>query len=143
MRPRVWPSWRRDGLPIAFVGYALTLTTLTHWPSLDPGDIGFAISDKVVHAVVFAIWTALLGFSGWIGPISSPRLPWRAAFFGSLYAVLDEVTQGLPRVGRMVEFSDLLANWTGVAVLACFLGVLGAHARTRQGEKFADSTDLS
>ncbi|MFG0257067.1 MAG: VanZ family protein [Phycisphaerales bacterium JB043] len=105
---------RRSARPlwiIAFILYALALAGATHWPQPILVDAP-PQSDKVVHFVAFFLWTTLLALTRLVTP-SRESLPLLLTI-GLCYAVLDELTQGIPGINRHVSMGDLLANASGV-----------------------------
>lgn len=110
-------------LRIAFVLYALTLATLTHWPRLTVhGPV--ARPDLYLHLGAFGLWTLLLGLTRWTGPIGSRAGTLRAAGVAAAVALTDEATQALPGLHRVVAWEDALANLAGVTAGALTLLVL-------------------
>ncbi|MCW5777122.1 MAG: VanZ family protein [Phycisphaeraceae bacterium] len=110
---------------VGFAVYAVALATGTHWPSLTLGpDTGIRL-DLVVHFAAFAVWTVLLSGCEWFGTLLSRRNVGWCVTISAAYAALDEVTQGLPGVNRTVLWSDLMANWSGVALASVWLLAAG------------------
>lgn len=118
-------------LRIAFIVYALTLVTLTHWPRLElPADI-IERPDLVAHVGAFGLFTLLLIAASFFGPSLSTRNIARAALVAAIYAPLDELTQSLPGVNRTTSALDLVANLAGVA-LATLAALTLARIRQRR-----------
>ena len=116
---------------VAFVIYALTLVTLTHWPRLElPTDI-IERPDLVAHLGAFGLFTLLLIAASFFGPSLSRRNILRSALIAAIYAPVDELTQSLPGVNRTTSALDLLANLTGVA-LATLAALALAKIRQRR-----------
>lgn len=112
---------------VGFAVYAVVLATGTHWPALTlVPDPGFRL-DLLVHLAAFAAWTFLLAGCEWFGPVVSRRNVGWCAAISAAYAALDEATQSLPGVNRTVLWSDLIANWGGVAAAVAWLAVAGRH----------------
>ena len=111
-----------------FVLYALALFTATHWPGLAIASPGFSRLDLLIHAGVFAGWTILFTACGVFGPALSNRNISRSIPVALLYALLDELTQGIPFLRRTVDPLDLAANATGIVLAALGL-VLWTRAR--------------
>ena len=129
--------FRRRTVRIAFVLYAAALTLGTHWPELSAPSAGPDHLDKFVHFVAFAIGTLLLGLTGWLGSIEALRTAVFALSIGVAWSVADELTQGLPGLGRTVSGLDLVANLTGVAAASLTLVLIGLRAsRVRSPETF-------
>lgn len=118
------------------LAYALAMTAGTHWPRLQLGTDEYPVSDKLIHAAAFGTLALLL----WQARIvrSLPRL-W---LVGVAWAVCDEITQGLPGLGRTVSLLDPVASAIGVTLAVMLLWATGpvgapggaarlAHARLR------------
>ena len=120
-------AWARA----VFVAIAVTLATLTHWPNLKV-DAGVPRTDMWAHAIAYATWTFLFIATGWPGRRGS----WRSVGLGMpiavLYAGLDELSQGIPGLGRFVTWDDFAANcvgvWIGASVWAVALVIRDRRA---------------
>jgi VanZ family protein len=124
---------------VAFVVYALTLVTLTHWPRLElPTDI-IERPDLVAHVGAFGLFTLLLIAASFFGPSLSRRNILRAALIAAIYAPIDELTQSLPGVNRTTSLWDLLANLAGVA-LAAIAALTLARIRQRRLTRAVDDS---
>ncbi len=122
------------GRRVGFAVYAVALATGTHWPALTLGpDPGFRL-DLLVHLAAFAAWTFLLAGCEWFGAIHSRRNTVWSVAIAAAYAALDEVTQGLPGVNRTVLWSDLFANWSGVAAAGTWLVAAGSRGDRKPNE---------
>lgn len=92
------------------------MTTGTHWPALalgtGPGP------DKLVHVIAFAGLGFLLLQTGWV------RRRWAAGWVLVAWAVIDEVSQGIPGLRRDPSWHDLLANLAGVAMVMVIASAL-------------------
>lgn len=115
---------------VAFVLYALSLTTMTHWPALDIGRPGEPPPDKFVHMYAFALLAGFLWMTRWI------RSPGWLLVTGLTWAAMDEWTQSLPVLRRTFTWTDLAASMGGVAVAAAWTAALrpigGPLNRARQ-----------
>jgi len=109
--------------------YAGALSAGTHWPRLQLGDPERP-PDKALHFVAFAVLTPLL----WQARIV--RSPWALLALGIAWCAVDELTQGLPGVGRVVSFADFVASSFGVLVATAFVAATrpcgGPLARRRR-----------
>jgi len=118
----------------AFVVYALVLVTLTHWPNLKV-DAGIPRTDLWAHATAYGLWTLLLLAAGWLGP----RLSWKNLALGTpvalAWAGLDELSQGIPGLGRFVTWADYGANAVGVLIGSGGWIVIVAMNTPRAGEQ--------
>ncbi len=114
----------------AFFAYALVLFIATHWPALTiEGPI--ERPDLVLHLAAFGLWAALLTASGLLAPPRTPRNLARSLAVSLAYAVLDELSQGVPILRRTVGLDDLLANLLG-ATLGAFAAWLLIRRYTRK-----------
>jgi VanZ family protein len=114
----------------AFVGYALLLVTLTHWPQLRI-EAGVPRPDLWAHFLAYFLWTTLLLATGWLGA----RFSWRNLGIGVPLAIawagLDEFSQGIPGLGRFVTWEDFAANVVGIELAALVWLGLTAWVRRR------------
>jgi hypothetical protein len=123
----------------AFVAYACLLFVATHWPNLRIR--GGGRPDLLVHASVFALWTALLIAAGLFGPALSRRNLLTVAAIAPLYAAFDEVSQAIPALGRTAAFDDYLFDLVGVALalLTAAVFLLCARMRSRDAGTIAST----
>lgn len=126
---------------LAWAAYAALLAMLTHWPQLRvEGPI--ARPDLFVHVGAFGLWAALLALCGFFGPAFSRRNLARAGLVAGVYALADELSQGIPTLNRFVALDDALANLLGVTAavlsLAAIGRAVGAPARP-DGERAGES----
>jgi hypothetical protein len=105
---------RADVVRFLFGGYAGTIVVLTHWPRLRI-EAPFERPDLLVHIVVFFLWTSFAIASGIFGSALTRSNVLRTALLAAICAAVDEVTQGIPGLGRTVAMDDLLANAIGIA----------------------------
>lgn len=110
---RLHRPWR-----VALVVYGVLLTAGTHWPNFTFGE-EMPASDKTTHLFAFAILTVILFRTGW------PGTPWRAAGVALVWSVLDELTQAIPGLNRVVGPSDMVANALGCLLAGAWLTALG------------------
>lgn len=109
--PRIPVSVRRA----VFVIYTLTLLLATHWPQLSiKGPI--QRPDLVIHVGAFGLWTLLLILAAFFGRPLARRNILASTAVGAVYAPLDELSQGLPGLHRVVALDDALANLLGVSL---------------------------
>lgn len=109
---------------VCFVLYALLIVTLTHWPQLRV-ESGIPRTDLWAHFVAYFGWTTLLLATGWIAPRRDWKNPAVAVPLAILYAGLDELSQGIPGLGRFVSWADFAANCVGVEIAALvWIGVM-------------------
>jgi len=124
---RVRRPWR-----VVLLLYAVALEIGTHWPRLQLGTEEFRVSDKLLHAAAFGAAATLLWLSGVV------RTPWLLLFVGATWALLNELTQGIPILGRTTSWVDAAASAIGVAAVAAGVwafaptGRPGGTARTAQ-----------
>jgi len=111
---RLAHPWR-----IVFILYLLALTTGTHWPRLVIGGDDLQVSDKLLHAAAFGV-AALLAWHSRV--IRSLPLLWVISVG---WAILDEISQGIPQLGRTVSALDAVASAIGVTLAVLFLWSVG------------------
>lgn len=117
--------------------YAGALSTGTHWPRLNLGDPARQ-PDKILHFAAFGVLTALL----WQARLA--RTPWRLLAVGVVWCAIDEVTQGIPGLGRVVSRYDLIASVLGVAVATAMVAAtrpLGGERSRARRERFDRTLD--
>ncbi|HMN96597.1 MAG TPA: hypothetical protein PKC43_01815 [Phycisphaerales bacterium] len=121
IRRIAWP-WR-----VTLVVYAALLTLGTHWPRLALGTESLRVSDKLLHMAAFGGLTFLL-WQAWI--IRRPAL---LLAVGAAWAALDELTQGIPGLGRTISGLDVIASVAGVFLVAAGVWATGplGGARSR------------
>ncbi len=121
----------------AFIVYALTLVTLTHWPRLElPTDI-IERPDLVAHVGAFGLLTLLLIAASFFGPALSTRNIVRSTIVAAIYAPIDELTQSIPGVNRTTSALDMLADLAGVAIAAA-AALLLSRIRQRRAAGVVD-----
>lgn len=120
---------RLAGAPIGamraiFGVYAVAMAVATHWPKLElpPAPIR---TDIVVHMGAFGLWATLCALCRWFGPAFCGRNLTLAGVVSLVYSAIDEATQGLPGVNRVVGLDDALANAAGVTLAIALLWALG------------------
>jgi VanZ family protein len=101
----------------ALLAYLLALATATHWPQLQLGD-EIPATDKTLHFVAFGG----LAFLVWRAKVLRSRLAVVAVALA--WTVLDEVSQGIPALGRFVSIDDAVAGALGVLVVGAWLWAL-------------------
>jgi hypothetical protein len=142
-RQRVLRPWR-----IAWVGYALLLTTATHWPNLSLGP-EIPASDKMIHLSAFGTFALLLWMTGWLNPGGySLRRCVLVMIVALAWAAIDEISQGLPHIYRTVSGWDYLANGMGVVAMTGWIvalrptGLVGSTNRMRLAAMWFDFEEL-
>ena len=117
--PRGTPAWwSRHWLRMVAVISVLVLFAGTHYPKLSIGTPGDG-PDKILHFLAFATVTVLLRISGITGGAASTLV-----LVGGL-AILDEVTQEIPGLGRSFDPLDLVADFGGIIVALAWIAALG------------------
>lgn len=112
---------------VLFVCYALVLVTATHWPALKIASHGVNRLDLFIHAGAFGAWTLLLTLSGYFGPVFGRRNILRSTATALAYALIDELTQGLPILQRTVDPLDMAANSAGIVLVGAALLLLASR----------------
>ena len=116
--PRGTPAWwSRHWLRIAAVMSMLVLLAGTHYPKLVIGTPGDG-PDKILHFLAFGTVTVLVRLSGIARSAASALV-----IMGSL-AILDEVTQEIPGLGRNFDLLDLVADACGIIVALAWIAAL-------------------
>ncbi len=99
------------------LSYSALIIFLSAQSNLQPPDIGFELSDKLMHFIEYFIFSML-----WCGAVirsGSGRVPvrqtWRLFVGGALFAVSDEIHQ-LFVPGRQADILDLVADLCGISV---------------------------
>ena len=110
-------GWAMRHRRTAFVVVAILSFVATHLPRLKLGTGGAPI-DKLAHALNFAVLAALLWQTGWVRRVRA------AAVVMVAWATLDELSQGIPALGRTVDFDDWLADLAGIAMALGFVAAL-------------------
>lgn len=114
---------RGHGRPLewfVFGGYAGAIFALTHWPRLT---VPFPITrpDLYIHMAVFCLWSLLFALCRPAGPLLSGRNVRWVAGTATVYAVFDELSQGIPGINRSVGVDDLGANILGIGLAVSIL----------------------
>ena len=121
--PRGTPAWwARHWLRFAAVASVLVLLAGTHYPKLVIGAPGDG-PDKILHFLAFGTVTVLLRLSG----IAASGLS-ALVIVGSL-AIVDELTQEIPGLGRSFDPLDLVADAGGILVALAWIAALGPDRR--------------
>lgn len=114
---------------LAAVLYWAALFLATHLPGVGTG----GVSDKLLHAVAYALLALLLAAWMSVAGLATPR---RLLVLGTalaVYAALDELLQ-IP-VGRHGDWRDWLADMAGAwSVLLAWAAVLRWRGSTRRAE---------
>lgn len=128
---------------IAFWCYALALFTATHWPNLRIESSYVDRPDILIHMCTFGLWAVMLvatgyvahgsndplaqahGVRGWVRIVTRPRAVMLAGLVALAYAAFDELSQGVPGLGRTVAWDDYGANSLGIVTAVVIAGVVG------------------
>lgn len=134
---------------VAFWVYAIALFVATHWPNLRIESSHIPRPDIFIHMAVFGGWVMLLvatgylapgsddplaesrGVRGWARLVTRPRAVLLAVLVALVYAAFDELTQGVPGLGRTVALDDYAANCGGILACGAAVGVLASRCRRR------------
>jgi hypothetical protein len=100
---------------IAFVAYVVVLTVATHWPNLRIAAPPAAHADKTLHWLAFGGLTLLLWRTRWVCRL------WLLVPIAFAWCVLDEISQGIPGLGRFVTVSDAVAGMLGVLTVVAWI----------------------
>ena len=108
----------RRNLKWLFWLYTFALLVGTHYPRLTIGTPGDS-PDKLLHLMAFGGWATLLWGSGYV------RRPLLVTLTTAAFALLDELTQGIPGLGRTPDPGDIAADWTAAILLPAWIHALG------------------
>jgi hypothetical protein len=97
-----------------FFLYLGVVTAGTHWPRLQLGDPTHP-PDKLLHFIAFGGLMFMLVRARFFAGLTANFL------VALLWTAFDEVTQGIPGLGRSMSFEDVAAGWMGVATTGLFL----------------------
>jgi putative peptidoglycan lipid II flippase len=114
-----------------FLVYAVALIVATHWPQLRLEEGPVPRPDLFIHFGAFGTLAFLLCLTGWCGPMGGPRTIFRALLVCLPWCVIDESSQAIEGLGRVVSLDDLLANWGGVVIGLALTVPAGALWRRR------------
>ena len=120
-------GWGVERIRAVFLGYAVVVAGLTHWPALRIPDVGVSRPDMLIHAGTFGVWAFLAIRCGWFGPWLSARNIALAGLMSVAYAAVDESTQLIPALRRTSSWDDFAADLFGIAggiAAACVAGAL-------------------
>lgn len=133
----------------AFWMYAALVFTATHWPNLRIESGVVERPDLYIHMTVFGLWTLLLvatgyfadgaedpvaesgGVRGWARIVTRPLGVVKVGVVALVYAAADEMSQGIPGLGRTVAWDDYAANSAGI--VSAVAAALIAWRTTRRG----------
>lgn len=113
----------------AFWTYALLLVIATHWPGLAIDAPTPIRADVAIHVVALAVWTVALAGCAYFGQVTSRRNVLIAGTIAIAYAMVDELTQGVPALRRRVDGADLIANVLGVGMGVMVMALARRHGR--------------
>lgn len=116
---------------VLFAAYALAIVTATHWPALKIGSHGINRLDLLIHAAAFGTWTLLCALCAFYGPRLSRRNITLSTLTALAYAVVDELSQGLPVLKRTVDPLDMAANASGILLAGAALLIISLATTPR------------
>jgi hypothetical protein len=97
-----------------FFVYAGAMSAGTHWPRLQLGDPTHP-PDKLLHFIAFGGLLFMLVRARFFAGLAANFL------VALLWTALDEITQGIPGLGRSMSMEDIVAGWMGVTTTGLFL----------------------
>lgn len=122
----------KPALRAVWLVYALVIVGLTHWPQVYiPGQAYRA--DILIHIGAFGLWACLFIACGFFGPALSTQNILRSGATAAAYALVDELTQAIPGINRVVDPLDLLGNFSGTALAT--LAAFFLRSRLRQPDR--------
>ncbi len=123
------PAAYRKLCRMGFVGFALVLFTMTHWPALKVPNV-VPRSDLWIHASAFTAWTLLCILASFFDatPLTRKNILF-STLAGVAYAGFDELTQAIPILNRTCAWDDFFADTLGVVIAGVIALVLSRKAR--------------
>lgn len=115
---------------VVFVGYAIALFTITHWPNMRVPEV-VPRTDLWIHLFCFGLWTILLNCCALFAPVRSYANVGLCSILALAYAAFDESTQRFSP-GRTVALDDFGANATGVLAGSLLMLLLARFAPQRR-----------
>ena len=105
--------------------------TATHWPKAEiPGPPN---TDKVLHVVVFGVWTVLFALAGYFRPVRRPAALVAIGLIAAAWAGVDELLQEIPFIHRHATIKDYIANLIGVGLGLAVAAVVGPLMEAAEG----------
>ncbi len=121
---------------VVLVLYVPVLIAGTHWPQLQiEGPL--PRTDIWLHVCAYAPLAGFVLLSRLLGPPGSVRAAVRAALILVPYAVIDEGTQAIPGINRVVAIEDLAANIGGLSLGIVVTAVIARAVDTSGGSRAA------
>lgn len=108
-----------------FVGYAILLFTLTHWPKFAVPMGPVPRGDLFQHLVAFGGWSVLFTACGFFGRWNSRRNLGLSMLTGVVYGCIDEGLQAIPVINRVFGWDDMLFNTAGVLIGSGIMALAG------------------
>lgn len=109
--------------------YAALILALSSIPDFGKSPIGILKFDKVIHLIEYAVFAALIfrSFSNISSRVKSKYVLYFSLLFVALFAILDEMYQGLVP-GRHSDIYDLLFDVLGATLVIVLLRARGIHS---------------
>jgi VanZ family protein len=108
------PVFRRGGLTVSAVIYAVTLVLATHYPKPEQLLGRYGHADKLLHFVAYFLLAVFVAAAVWGAGLWSRRTALIVAIALAAFGAVDEITQ--PLFGRTADVLDWAADCAGIAV---------------------------
>jgi VanZ family protein len=108
------PVFRRGGLAVVAVAYAVTLVLATHYPKPEQLLGRYGHADKLLHFVAYFLLAVFVAAAVWGAGRWSRRAALIVAIALAAFGAVDEMTQ--PLFGRTADMLDWAADCAGIAV---------------------------
>jgi VanZ family protein len=108
------PVFRRGGLAVMAVAYAVTLVLATHYPKPEQLLGRYGHADKLLHFVAYFLLAVFVAAAVWGAGRWSRRAALIVAIALAAFGAVDEMTQ--PLFGRTADMLDWAADCAGIAV---------------------------
>ncbi len=108
------PVFRRGGLAVLAVAYAVTLVLATHYPKPEQLLGRYGHADKLLHFVAYFLLAVFVAAAVWGAGRWSRRAALIVAIALAAFGAVDEITQ--PLFGRTADVLDWAADCAGIAV---------------------------
>jgi VanZ family protein len=108
------PVFRRGGLAVVAVAYAVTLVLATHYPKPEQLLGRYGHADKLLHFVAYFLLAVFVAAAVWGAGRWSRRAALIVAIALAAFGAVDEMTQ--PLFGRTADVLDWAADCAGIAV---------------------------
>ena len=113
-RTVIYAGFRRGGLAVVAIAYAVTLVLATHYPKPEQLLGRYGHADKLLHFVAYFFLAMFVAAAVWGAGRWSRRAAVAVALALAAFGGIDEITQ--PLFGRTADVFDWAADCAGIAV---------------------------